>query len=451
MLFFLAESFLIFSSVVLAVHLRFVFQEGLDLNYITLLKAVIITAVCQMCLSYNDLYILKNGRYFQHLAPRLIQSMIAAALILTVLYYFSPELTIGRGVFLISLSLCPLLLFSWRYVYRWMIDKRLLNNERILIVGSGPLAIEIGTEILSMNSLGYHIVGFIDKDPAMVGVKILNPSIIGAYVQLPEIAQEERINRIIVALPEQRGSLPIDALLRCKLSGIRSDEGISFFEQMTGKIHLENLKPSWLIFSDGFKIQKSKKIIKRSMDIFFSVTGLILAVPLFLVISLLIRLDSSGPVFYRQERIGENGKKFSLLKFRSMEADAEADLVPVWAQEGDTRVTRIGKFLRRTRMDELPQLFNVLRGEMSFVGPRPERPWFVEQLEKEIPYYRLRFSIKPGITGWAQIKYQYGSSVKDAIEKLQYELYYIKNLSFSLDLAILFSTIKVVLSGKGAR
>jgi len=313
------------------------------------------------------------------------------------------------------------------------------------------LAKEIGSEILSMKSLGYQIVGFIDKDPAMVGVRLLNPSVIGEYRQLPMIAQEKRINRIIVALTEQRGSLPIDGLLRCKLSGIMIDEGITFFEQITGKIPLEGLKPSWLIFSDGFKIKKSKKIVKRAMDLVFSIIGLILTVPIYLIFSLLIRLDSPGPVLYRQERIGENGKRFSLLKFRSMRLDAEADLGPVWAQDDDARITRIGKFLRRTRIDELPQLFNVLKGEMSFVGPRPERPWFVEQLEKEIPYYMLRFSVKPGITGWAQIKYRYGASVKDAFEKLQYELYYIKNLSFSLDLAIIFSTIRVVLSGKGAR
>jgi len=450
-LFFLAEGFLIFSSVVLAVSFRFAFQQGIVLDYnLLFIKAVIVTAVCQMCLSYNDLYCLKNGKYYHGLLPRLFQSTIAAALILAVLYYLFPWLTVGRGIFLISFGLCPLLLLFWRYLYRWMVDQRLLN-ERLLIIGSGPLAKEIGVEVLSMKALGYQIVGFIDEDPTKVGIRLLNPSIIGEYLQLATIAQEERINRIIVALTERRGSLPFDALLRCKLSGIKIEDGVSFFEQLTGKIPLEGLKPSWLIFSDGFKIQKATKIIKRCMDFFFSMTGLILAIPFFLVIPLLIRLDSPGPIFYMQERVGENGRLFRLLKFRSMKANAEADLGPVWAQDDDSRITRIGKFLRKTRMDEIPQLFNVLKGEMSFVGPRPERPWFVEQLKKEIPYYHLRFSVKPGITGWAQIKYRYGATFRDAFEKLQYELYYIKNLSFSLDIAILFSTIRVILSGRGAR
>jgi sugar transferase (PEP-CTERM system associated) len=371
-------------------------------------------------------------------------------LILAVLYYLFPQLIIGRGTFLISFVLCPPLLLSWRYLCRWMADRPLLN-ERILILGTGPLAIEVGTEILSLKSLGYRIVGFIDKDPAKVGIRLLNPSIIGEYLQLSAIAQAEGINRIIVALSEQRGSLPIDALLQCKMLGIKIEDGATFFEQITGKSPLEELKPSWLIFSDGFKIQKSRKIIKRCTDVVFSVIGLILALPFFVVVPLLIRFDSRGPVFYRQERVGEKGKCFTLLKFRSMRVDAEADLGPVWAQENDSRATRIGKLIRKTRIDEIPQLFNVLKGEMSFVGPRPERSCFVGKLTQEIPYYPLRFSVKPGITGWAQIKYDYGASVKDAFEKLQYELYYIKNLSFFLDIAIIFSTVKVVLYGKGAR
>lgn len=450
-LFFLMEGFLIFSFVILAVSLRFPSEQGLvPGGGMLAIKAMIITAVCQMCLYYNDLYSLRNGRYFHELLPRFFQSIMAAALILAVLYYLFPRLIIGRGTFLISFVLCLPLLLSWRYLYRWMADRPLLN-ERILILGTGPLAKEVGAEILSLKSLGYQIVGFIDKDPAKVGIRLLNPSIIGEYRQLSAIAHAEGINRIIVALTEQRGSLPIDALLQCKMLGIKIEDGVTFFEQITGKIPLEGLKPSWLIFSDGFKIQKPRKIIKRCADVVFSVIGLILALPFFVVVPLLIRFDSRGPIFYRQERVGEKGKCFTLLKFRSMRADAEADLGPVWAQNDDSRATRIGKLIRKTRIDEIPQLFNVLKGEMSFVGPRPERPWFVEKLTQEIPYYPLRFSVKPGITGWAQIKYDYGASVKDAFEKLQYELYYIKNLSFFLDIAIIFLTVKVVLYGKGAR
>ena len=450
-LFFLAEGLLIFSSVVLAGLLPFAFQKGLVFGKDMLfLKAFIVTAVCQTCLSYNNLYSWKNGGTFHELLPRLSQSIFAAALILAGLYYLAPSLTFGHGIFLISFAFCPLLLFSWRYLYRWLAGQRLLN-ERILIVGSGLLAKEIGVELLSLKALGYQIVGFIDEDPAKVGIRLLNPSIIGEYGQLAAIAQKERINRIVVAPTERRGSLLVDGLLRCKLLGIKIEDGISFFEQMTGKIPLEGLKPSWLIFSDGFNIQKTARIVKRVMDIILAASGIVLAIPFFIVIPLLIYFDSRGPIFYVQERVGEKGRLFRLIKFRSMRADAEADLGPVWSQEGDSRVTRMGRLMRKTRMDEIPQLFNVLKGEMSFVGPRPERPWFVEQLQKEIPYYPLRFSVKPGITGWAQIKYRYGSSVKDAFEKLQYELFYIKNLSLFLDLSILFSTIRVVLSGRGAR
>jgi sugar transferase (PEP-CTERM system associated) len=279
----------------------------------------------------------------------------------------------------------------------------------------------------------------------------LNPGIIGDYRGLSKLSDKEDIDHIIVAMPERRGVLPVDELLKCKMAGIDVEDGVSFFERMTGKVDLDELKPSWLIFSDGFKINKITKTVKRTADIIFSSLGILLSIPFFIIVPLLLKLDSSGPVFFRQERIGENESVFTLMKFRSMQVDAETGSGPVWAQKNDPRVTRLGKFIRKTRIDEIPQLFNVLRGEMSFVGPRPERPNFVKKLNEEIPYYILRHSIKPGLTGWAQIRYPYGSSVKDAIEKLKYDLYYIKNISFLLDIAIIFSTVRVVISRRGAR
>ncbi len=278
----------------------------------------------------------------------------------------------------------------------------------------------------------------------------MQPRVIGDYTVLPELLRSNKVDRIIVALPDRRKKLPIGILLQSKLNGIKIEEGQDFYERLTGKIALDHLKPSWLIFSDGFRISKTNRFVKRIADIVFSCVGLILTSPFFLILPLLIKLDSRGPVIFRQIRVGEREKCFTLLKFRTMRDGAE-DGTPMWAREKDDRVTRVGAILRKLRLDELPQLVNVLKGEMSFVGPRPERPYFVSKLRGKIPYYGLRHVVKPGITGWAQIKYPYAASIKDATEKLQYDLFYIKNLSIIFDIAIVLATIKIVLFGRGAR
>jgi len=276
------------------------------------------------------------------------------------------------------------------------------------------------------------------------------PVVIGDYSQIFSICQEREVDRIIVALDERRGKFPLEQLLFCRLKGIRIDDGVAFTEELTGKLSLENIHPSSLIFSEGFKRSSIFKSLKRALDIIVSLLSLMLFAPLILIISLAIRMDSKGPVFYRQERVGEDEKKFNLLKFRSMNVDAEEN-GPVWAKVDDERVTRVGQIIRKLRFDEIPQMFNVLKGEMSFIGPRPERPFFVDSLKNEIPFYSERHVVKPGITGWAQISYQYGASKEDALEKLKYDLYYIKHMSLILDLTILYETIKIVFWGKGAR
>jgi sugar transferase (PEP-CTERM system associated) len=243
----------------------------------------------------------------------------------------------------------------------------------------------------------------------------------------------------------------METLLACKLQGVEVEEGATFYEQVCSKIMLENLRPSWLVFSQGFSLSPRLCFLKRLADILLSVLGLILAAPLIIVISILIKTSSKGPVFYRQQRVGQSGKCFTLIKFRSMREDAEAVTGPIFADKDDLRITRVGKLLRTTRVDELPQLLNVLRGEMSFVGPRPERPFFVEQFAKEIPYYSQRLSVKPGITGWAQVYYPYGATIEDAVEKLRLDLYYIKHMSLILDLLIMMKTLKIIVLGKGAR
>ena len=276
------------------------------------------------------------------------------------------------------------------------------------------------------------------------------PIIIGDYNQIFQICQTADVDRIVVALDERRGKFPLEQLLFCRLKGIPVDDGIAFTEQLAGKLSVENLHPSFIIFSDGFKRSIIFKRLKRILDICVSLLGLTFFSPVWLIVSIAIKLESKGPVLYLQERVGEDGKIFNLFKFRSMRSDAEAN-GPVWAEENDQRITRIGRVIRKLRFDEIPQMFNVLKGEMSFVGPRPERPFFVSQLKSEIPFYSERHVVKPGITGWAQISYPYGASKEDALEKLKYDLYYIKHMSLFLDLMIIFQTAKTVLLGKGAR
>jgi len=320
----------------------------------------------------------------------------------------------------------------------------------LLIVGTGPTARKVARQVLDQHDYPYTIVGFVDDDPAMLGRSIVNPTVIGTPADIIRLVREHRVNRIIVGLADRRGRLPIEELLEAKLQGVRIEEPETTYERITGKIMLDELKPSWLIFSDGFRARRLTRAVKRAQDVVLATIGLVLSAPLMLLTAIAVRLDSSGPILIAQERVGERGGLFTLYKFRSMRADAERG-TPIWARDRDDRVTRIGRVIRVTRLDELPQLWNVLNGEMSFVGPRPERPFFVEQLAEAIPFYRQRHAVKPGITGWAQVKYRYGASIEDAREKLRYDLYYVKHMSIVFDMTIVFDTVKVILSGKGAQ
>ena len=275
--------------------------------------------------------------------------------------------------------------------------------------------------------------------------------ILGGIDDIDRLVADRHVDRIVVGLTDRRGRLPIEPLLRAKLSGVRVEDATTTYERLTGKILIDDLKPSWLIFSDGFRASRGTRFVKRMLDLSLSLIGFILASPLMLLTALAVKLDSPGPALYSQERVGENGRVFSIYKFRSMRIDAEQAGAPIWATDKDPRVTRVGRVIRLTRLDELPQLWNVLNGDMSFVGPRPERPFFVAQLAREIPFYMQRHAVKPGATGWAQVKYRYGSSIEDAMEKLRYDLYYIKHLSVFFDLTIVLDTVKVILFGKGAK
>jgi sugar transferase (PEP-CTERM system associated) len=291
----------------------------------------------------------------------------------------------------------------------------------------------------------------LDDDPAAQDSLPPGYDLRGKVKELLPVVDQLRPDVLLVTLTNMRGILPVNDILECRFRGIRVEEWPSFFEKLTGKIVVNSLRPGWLIFSDGPVKSPLTDTIRRALDVGLSLIGLILSAPLMGLAALSIKLDSEGPVFFRQDRVGKDGKIFVLYKFRSMRVDAEHITGPVWASEDDPRVTRVGRLLRKFRLDETPQMFNVLLGDMSFIGPRPERPVFVEQLKEQIPLYALRFTVKPGITGWAQVKYPYASTVEDTLEKLQYDLHYIKNISIFLDLLILLKSIQVVLFGRGAR
>jgi sugar transferase (PEP-CTERM system associated) len=356
-------------------------------------------------------------------------------------------------VFIASAGLAVTLIASWRLAFTWL-TKQVGPRERLLLVGTNPAAVDLARELFERrHELGVEIVGFVDPDPARIGAAVLNPGVVGAIDDIPTLVPNLNVDRVVVSLTDARGRLPMDRLLEIKMrSGVGFDHLASVYEEYTGKIAVENLRPSWLIFSEGFRKTRVLTGAKRALDIAASLIGLALATPIMFVIAIVSKLTSRGPVLYHQERVGLNGQVFTVHKFRTMRVDAEAATGPVWSGgDHDPRITPLGRMMRKTRLDELPQLWNVLRGEMSFVGPRPERPAFVEQLTSDIPFYGQRHVVKPGITGWAQVRYTYGASVEDAIEKLQYDLYYIKHLSIAFDVVILLETIKTVVLRRGAR
>jgi sugar transferase (PEP-CTERM system associated) len=443
------ENLVIMSAVAIAVWLR---GDGASLAAgFGLGRVFLIAVVCQVCLYYSDLYELHTIADRRELFAGLVQALSATSFALAVIYFWSPDLTVGRGVFALSTLLVLAVLALWRLAFEWLM-LRATPRERLLVVGTGPAAVALSREIFSRRQeLGVEIVGFVDPDPSRVGAPVINPGVIGSIEDVPSIVRARRIDRVVVSLGAARGKLPMDKLLEMKLDGVSFDHLASVYEDLTGKIAVENLRPSWLIFSSGFRKSRLLRGAKRTLDVVAGGVGMVLAAPIMALVALAIKRSSPGPILYRQQRVGQHGRIFTVNKFRSMRQDAEASTGAVWAAKNDNRVTRVGRFLRRTRLDELPQLWNVVVGDMSLVGPRPERPEFVQQLTEQIPFYGQRHAIRPGLTGWAQVRYTYGSSVEDAMEKLQYDLFYIKHLSMAFDLFIIISTIKTVLLRKGAQ
>ncbi len=412
------------------------------------LKILILSAAFSLCMYYFDLYdssILSNRR---EVLTRLVQVLGTVSIAVAGLYYVYPPLELGRGIFLIGLAMVAVILMLWRRLFL------AINNlpqfaERVVIFGGAPLGRVLFDELRARPELGLRIVGQISEDVAQIGE---SPSDIGpARGDLTRLVESERASRVILAMGDRRGKMPVEQLLAMKSNGVMIQDGTEVYEAITGKVPIESLRLEWLLFSRGFRVSRALLICTRSICILVAVLGLLLCLPLIPLIAFAIWLTSPGPVFYRQSRVGRNGSVFDCYKFRTMCSDAEADTGPTWAADSDPRITSVGKFLRRTRLDEIPQLWNVLKGDMSLIGPRPERPEFVQWLDHEIPYYRLRHTVRPGITGWAQIRYRYGNSIEDVKEKLRYDLFYVKNMSPGLDLLILFHTVKIILLGRGAK
>ncbi|MFZ4859783.1 MAG: TIGR03013 family XrtA/PEP-CTERM system glycosyltransferase [Desulfuromonadaceae bacterium] len=429
-------------------------QKLFDFN--TIVTAVIFVVIVLFSSHLMEVYDLGKNVKKREIVVNVLFGAVTSFSLLSVVYYLKPEIMLGRGILVLSLCCFALLQFCWHAIY--LMGKNTARFcRKVLVLGTGPLAAQVGS-IIASNRRSFTLAGYAS---CHTGTDIYNPEddpcdvpreeILGNSDKLRDIARQAQAAIIVVALSERRGVFPLRDVLTCKLTGFEIMDAPSFYEAAQSKLMLESITPSWFIFSDGFHRTTILSAIKRGVDIVLSCIGLLLTLPFFPLIAVAIKLDSPGPVFFRQERMGSWEKRFMLFKFRTMRQDAEKVTGAVWAEKNDPRVTKLGRFFRGSRIDEIPQLINVLTGSMSFIGPRPERPEFVEKLKQVIPYYSQRHFIKPGLTGWAQVRYPYGASVEDAVEKLRYDLYYIKNTGPFLDTLIFFETIKVVLFGFGGR
>jgi sugar transferase (PEP-CTERM system associated) len=385
---------------------------------------------------------------FSSVAIRLAVAFFLGLIILLLAFYFVPGLTIWRSIMLPSLGVGYVGILIVRSFAPHVLDMNLFKR-RVLVIGTGERAAMIEHLENEPHAHGFVCAGFLEVPGE--DRRVRERDIIAPPNSLVDYVAEAGISEIVVAVQDRRGSLPLRALIDCRLAGVSVTEYQAFFERETGRVDLDVLNSNWFLYGEGFPGGRLHKFVKRSFDVAISLLVLILFLPLMVLAAVAIRLESSGPIFYRQQRVGVSGRTFELMKFRSMTVDAEKDGVPKWAAAKDSRITAVGAFLRRTRIDEIPQIFAVLRGDMSFVGPRPERPYFVDQLRQKIPFYAERHGVKPGITGWAQLNYQYGASVEDARMKLQYDLYYIKYYGIVLDTMIILQTLRVVLWPEGVR
>jgi sugar transferase (PEP-CTERM system associated) len=408
-----------------------------------IIKIAALTVSTILCAYYFDLYEPQHISARWEIYFRLLLVMGCLAFALSAVVYVFPQAAIARFVFLLGLILVAVALIAWRSAFEW-ISGHAVFQERVYVLGEGERANSIIETIREHREAGMVVVGW-DAPAADKAQRKLTFA-----TAVEQMASETSIDRIVIALDERRGELPMDGLLSMRFRGVTIEEVGSVLERLTGKLQLDGLRPSDLLFCEGFRMKPSQQFLLRVASTLVAAIGLILFLPLFPFVVLLVRLSSSGPVFFRQERVGLNGKVFNVYKFRTMVVDAEAQGAQ-WAKKNDPRVTKVGQFMRKTRLDEVPQLWNVLRGDMSFVGPRPERPEFVSWLATELPFYEVRNMIRPGLTGWAQIRYGYGATLEESREKLAYDLYYVKHQTLGLDLLIMFETIKTIIRRRGAQ
>lgn len=440
-------------SIYIGVGLRFLGDDDTSVQMIGPLapKALVFSACMFLLMVSFGLYQRQHREGVLGMLVRIVASFLVGMFLMTNMFYAFPDLFLGRGAFGIAFASAFVGILLSRFIFLGVVDQDTLR-KRVLVLGVGKQAGAIYNQLRRKSDRrGFVICGYVKLGDESVEV---DPrQVIENDASLLAVCQKLRIDEIIIAIDDRRKGLPVHDILDCKMSGVEVLDLLTFFERQTGKIHLEFLHPSWMIFSDGFRQGLVRQYAKRLFDLAASLLLLGITWPVMLLAAIAIWLESKGrgPIFYRQVRVGEEWKLFHILKFRSMRTDAEIDGKPQWASENDARITRTGRIIRKLRIDEIPQIFNVLKGDMSFVGPRPERPEIVEKLCESIPYYAERHRVKPGITGWAQICFNYGASEQDAIEKLQYDLYYVKNYSLFLDFTVLFQTAEVILWSRGAR
>ncbi len=418
-----------------------------EMQAVGVIRIAVFTVIVVFLSFLGEIYKNHHELVIRDIAVKIGASLGVSCFLFSFISYSNNPDEYDNGILASAIIVFGLLQFTCHSVYRLYVKYQGFAS-RVVILGVGATAGNMGA-LIPESDENYLLSGYIRCSDELSEVPpdwILENS--GG---LFETVRREKADKIVVSLSERRGVFPLGDVMACKLNGVDVVDAPSFYEQVTGKLFLEGINPSWFIFSNGFKVSRIRKVFKRGVDVFCAIAGIILTVPFLPLVALAIKFDSPGPVFYRQKRVGEREKPFFLYKIRTMRSDAENGTGAVWAQKNDSRVTRLGAFFRKCRIDELPQFFNILRGDMSMVGPRPERPEFVDKLKEIVPYYSERHFVKPGVTGWAQVRYPYGASVDDAMEKLRFDLYYIKNLSLTFDFMIILETIQVVLFRKGAR
>ena len=445
------EALVLFLSVYFACVVAFGgIENGRDAVGLIAPRALTLALIMLLSLIATGLYQFRQRIYFHEVVVRLFVGVALGSAVLAIAYYAFPGLMLAPRIAALSVLIAVLMLLLLRFAFVRNIDENRFRR-RTLIYGAGERAGVIDDLKRRADRRGFKIVGTIAAPGDKAGGN--GAELLDNEHSLAKAAMAMGAEEIVVAMDDRRGNLPVRELLDAKLRGINVIDLLEFLERETGKINIDLVSPGWLIFSPGFRINRFRRVTKRLLDLFVSVTGLLFAWPIMLLVVLCIKLEDGlrAPVIYRQHRVGLHGDLIDVLKFRSMRIDAESDGKAVWADADDARVTRVGSVIRKLRFDELPQILNVLSGQMSVVGPRPERPEFVKELDEKIPYYSERHTVPPGVTGWAQLKYPYGASIKDSEEKLRYDLYYVKNHSLMLDLMIILQTVEVILWGKGAR